>query len=146
MCRTSKMDFVRSLGADHVIDYTRDDYTRNGQRYDRIVDTAGNCSVFAVRRALARNGVYQSYGGPSTARIFQTLILGPLTSLFSSRKAGLMTAWKPNDPTEMAILGEMLEAGTLVPVIDRRYPLSEVPDAFRYLAAGQAQGKLVITM
>jgi NADPH:quinone reductase-like Zn-dependent oxidoreductase len=146
VCRTSKMDFVRSLGADHVIDYTRDDYTRNGQRYNRIVDTAGNRSVFAVRRALAPNGVYQSYGGPSTVRIFQTLVLGPLSSLFSSRKAGLMTAWKPNDPAEMAILGEMLEAGTLVPVIDRHYPLSEVPDALRYLAAGKAQGKLVITM
>jgi NADPH:quinone reductase-like Zn-dependent oxidoreductase len=146
VCRTSRMDFVRSLGADHVIDYTKVDFTRGGQRYDRIVDSAGNRSVIAVRRALAPNGVYQSFGGPSTARILQTLILGPLSSLFSNRKAGLMTAWKPNDPTEMAILGEMLEAGTLVPVIDRRYPLSEVPDAFRYLAAGKAQGKLVITM
>jgi NADPH:quinone reductase-like Zn-dependent oxidoreductase len=146
VCRTSKMDFVRSLGADHVIDYTRDDYTRNGQRYDRILDAAGNRSVFAVRRALAPNGVYQSFGGPSTARIVQTLILGPLTSLFGSRRMGLMTAWKPNDAREMAILGEMLEAGTLVPVIDRRYTLSQVPDAFRYLAAGNAQGKLVITM
>jgi NADPH:quinone reductase-like Zn-dependent oxidoreductase len=146
VCRASKMDFVRTLGADHVIDYTHEDYTRSGARYDRILDAAGNHSVFAARRALAPNGVYQSFGGPSTARILQTMILGPLTSLFGSRKVGLMLAWKPNDPQEMAILGEMLAAGTLSPVIDRRYPLSEVPDALRYLAAGTAQGKLLITI
>ena len=146
VCRTDKMDFVRSLGVDHVIDYTRGDYTRSGLRYDRILDPAGNRSVFAVRRALAPGGTYQSYGGPSTGRILQTLILGPLISLFGSRTVGMMLAWKPNDPREMAILGGMLEAGTLAPVIDRHYPLNEVPDALRYLAAGTARGKLVITM
>lgn len=144
--RTSKLDFVRSLGADHVIDYTREDYTRSGQRYDRILDAAGNRSVVAVRRALTPNGIYQSFGGPSTARVLQTLVVGWLISRSGSRKMGLMIAWKPNDPEEMGILGEMLEAGTLVPVIDRRYPLSETPDAIRYLADGKAQGKLIITI
>ena len=143
---TAKLDFVRSLGANHVIDYTVEDYTRNGKLYDRILDSAGNRSVSAVRRALTPNGIYQSFGGPSTWRILHTLVVGWLISLFGGRKVGLMIAWKPNDPGEMAILGEMLEAGTLVPVIDRRYPLSETADALRYMAAGKARGKLVITM
>jgi NADPH:quinone reductase-like Zn-dependent oxidoreductase len=145
VCRTSKLDFVRSLGADHVVDYTREDYTRSGQRYDRILDAAGNHSVFAVRRALAPNGTYQSFGSTSTVRILVTMIGGPLLSLGRNRTMGVMLAWKPNDAAEMAILGEMLEAGTLAPVIDRRFPLAEVPDAMRYQAAGMAMGKLVIT-
>ena len=146
VCRTSKVDFVRSLGVDHVIDYSREDYTRSGQRYDRILDAAGNHGVLAVRRALAPGGIYQSFGSTSTLRILATLVGGPLLSLGRKRTMGIMLAWKPNDPAEMAVLGEMLEAGTLVPVIDRRFPLAEVPDAMRYLAAGNAQGKLVITI
>lgn len=146
VCRTSKIDFVRSLGVDRVIDYTREDYTQSGNRYDRILDAAGNRSVLAVRRALAPNGVYQSFGGSSTARILQTYLLGAMVSRLDGRAIGLMTAWKPNDPEEMAIIGGMLAAGTISPVIDRRYPLSEVVDALRYLAAGDARGKVVITI
>ena len=146
VCRTSKVDFVRSLGVDHVIDYTREDYTRSGQRYDRILDAAGNHGVLAVRRALAPGGIYRSFGSTSTLRILGTLVGGPLLSLGRKRSMGIMLAWKPNDPAEMAVLGEMLEAGTLLPVIDRRFPLAEVPDAMRYQAAGKAQGKLVITI
>jgi NADPH:quinone reductase-like Zn-dependent oxidoreductase len=146
VCRTSKLDFVRSLGVDHVIDYTREDYTRSGQRYDRILDAAGNHSVVAVRRALAPNGIFRSFGSTSTVRIMATMIGGPLLSLGRQRSMGIMLAWKPNDPAEMAVLGEMLETGTLVPVIDRRFPLVEVADALRYVAAGNAQGKVVITI
>jgi NADPH:quinone reductase-like Zn-dependent oxidoreductase len=145
VCRTSKVDFVRSLGADLVVDYTREDYTRSGQRYDRILDAAGNHSVFAVRRALAPSGIFRSFGGTSTVRILVTMIGGPLLSMGRKRSMGIMLAWKPNDPAEMAVLGEMLEAGTLAPVIDRRFPLVEVADALRYVAAGSAQGKVVIT-
>lgn len=146
VCSAAKMDFVRTLGADQVIDYRREDYTRGTKRYDRILDAAGNRSVFAARRALAPHGIYASFGGPSSARILQTLIAGPLVSFVGGRKVGLSVAWKPNDPAEMAILGQMLDEGTLRPVIDRRYPLADVPDALRELAAGTAKGKLVITM
>ncbi|MEA2621993.1 MAG: hypothetical protein QOH61_903, partial [Chloroflexota bacterium] len=148
VCSPSKADLVRSLGADHVIDYTTEDYTRGGQRYDRILDGAGNRSVFEVRRALAPDGVYLSVGGvsPSTGRIFQTMILGPLLSIGRRRSMGLLLKWKPNDAKDMATLGELLQAGRLKPVIDRTYPLAQVPDALRYLAAGKPRGKLVITM
>jgi NADPH:quinone reductase-like Zn-dependent oxidoreductase len=146
VCSTSKVDLVRSVGADHVIDYTVDDYTRGTARYNRIVDAAGTRSVFAARHALARNGVYVSFGGPSTGRVLQTLVCGPLLSIGQHRKMGIQSNWKPNDAADMATLGEMLQAGTLVPVIDRTFTLAQVPEALRYIAAGKARGKLVITI
>jgi NADPH:quinone reductase-like Zn-dependent oxidoreductase len=145
VCRTSKMDLVRELGADDVIDYTREDYTRNGQRYDWILDIAGNHSLLECRRALKPRGVYVLIGGPMS-RIFAALILGPVISLAGSRRMGLQMGWKPFEQQDVATLTDLIEAGRISPVIDRRYPLEEVPAALRYLEAGQARGKIVITV
>ena len=145
ICSTSKMDFVRSLGADHVIDYTREDYTRSGPRYAWILDVMARGSVLRVKRALKPGGTYVMVGG-TTGAILQALLLGPLISLAGSRKMGLLLWWTPFAQDDIARLTELLEAGAIAPVIDRRYTLAEVPDALRYLDAGLAQGKLVITI
>jgi NADPH:quinone reductase-like Zn-dependent oxidoreductase len=144
VCSTGKMDLVRELGADHVIDYAREDYTRSGQRYDWIVDVAGNRSILEIRHALKPGGVYVMVGGP-TRRILAALVMGPLISRAGSRSMGLMLWWKPFNRDDLAVLIALIEAGTIAPVIDRRYPLSEVADALRYLKAGHARGKIVIT-
>jgi NADPH:quinone reductase-like Zn-dependent oxidoreductase len=145
VCSTGKMDLVRSIGADHVVDYTREDYTRRGQRYDRILDAVANRSVFAVRRALAENGTYGAHGARTSGGLLQAVVVGPLISVGRNRSMGIVVG-KPNDATDLATLGELVQTGTLVPVIDRRFPLAGVPDALRYYAAGKARGKLVITM
>jgi len=145
VCRTDKADFVRGLGADEVIDYTKVDYTRNGQRYDWIVDVAGNRSILQIRHALRPGGVYVMVGGP-TSRIFTALFLGPLISLAGDRKMGLMLWWKLFNAEDLAMLTKLIEAGELTPVIDRGYPLGEVVAALRYLDEGRARGKIVITM
>jgi NADPH:quinone reductase-like Zn-dependent oxidoreductase len=145
VCSTSKMDLVRSIGADHVIDYTREDFTRTGQRYDRILDVAAHRSIFDCRRALRPKGVYVWVGGSAVA-LLQALLVGPLISMAGSRKMGITWWWKPFRKEDVAVLGELLEAGTIAPVIDRRYPLSEVSDALRYLDEGRARGKIVITL
>ena len=139
---TSKLDMMRSIGADHVIDYTQEDFTKNGQRYDRIVDMAAHHSTFDYKRALSPKGIYGVIGG-STPRILQTVFLGPWISLIGSKKMGLVLH-KPNEG--LAFMKELFEAGKVVPVIDRRYPLNEVPEAFRYFGEGQAKGKVVITV
>jgi NADPH:quinone reductase-like Zn-dependent oxidoreductase len=144
VCSTAKMDLVRSIGADHVIDYTREDYTR-GRRYDRILDAVAKRSVFAVRRALAENGIYGAHGARTSVGLLQALVVGPLISVGRKRSMGIVVG-KPNAATDLAILGELVQAGTLVPMIDRRYPLDQVPEALRYYAAGKARGKLIITM
>ena len=144
VCSTAKVEMVRSAGADHVIDYTQEDFTRSGQRYDRIIDIAGSHSIFACRRALRPNGTYLWVGGPTT-RLLQAVLLGPLISLVGNRKMGMLP-WKPFPKEDVAFLKELIDAGVVRPVIDRRYPLAEVPDALRYLEAGHAMGKIVITM
>ena len=140
-----KLDMLRSIGADHVIDYARDDFTRDRERYDRILDVVGRRSTFDCRRALGPKGRYVMVGG-STGRILDVLILGSLVSIGSRKKVGLMWWWKPFDEEDVAYLTGLIAAGKLAPVIDRRYPLSEVPDALRYLESGRAVGKVVITM
>ena len=145
VCSTAKLDLVRSIGADHAIDYSIDDYTRSGQRYDRILDAMANRSVFAVRRALAENGVYGAHGARTSVGLLQAMAIGPLLSVGRARKMGVAIG-KPNDATDMATVGELVLAGTLVPIIDRTYALSQVPEAIRYYAAGHARGKLVISM
>jgi NADPH:quinone reductase-like Zn-dependent oxidoreductase len=142
---TAKLDFVRSIGADHVIDYTREDYTRTGQRYDRILDAVASPSVVSVRRALAENGVYGAHGSPRTAGLLQAMILGPLLSIGRKRKVGIVLG-RPNDPKDMATVGELLVAGTIRPVIDRIYTLDQAPEALHRYASGDSRGKLVITM
>ena len=137
-----KLDMVRSIGADHVIDYTQEDFTRNGQRYDLIIDVGAYRSTFDYKRALSPGGAYGVIGG-SQARFFQTMFLGPWIPMIGSKKIGTVGA-KPNEG--LAFILELFEAGKVVPVIDRCYPLSEVAEAFRYFGVGHVQGKIVITM
>ena len=140
---TGKLDFMRSLGADHVIDYTREDYTRNGRQYDLILDLVAHRSVFAYQRALRPNGSYYAVGG-SMATMFQIFLLGPLIRRATGKKIRYLIV-QPN-LKDMVYIAELCEAGKLLPVIDRRYPLREVPQALRYLGEGRAKGKIVITM
>jgi NADPH:quinone reductase-like Zn-dependent oxidoreductase len=144
VCRTEKMDFVRSLGADHVLDYTRVDYTKAGEHYDWIIDTDSHHSIFSVRRALRPNGVYVTLGG-TTRSIFGSLLLGPLISRFSDRWSGLLLWWKPFNPADVDTLKALIAAGKVKPIIDRRYPLGDVVEALRWVDEGHARGKVVIT-
>ncbi len=140
---TKKLDMMRSIGADLVIDYTQEDFTKNGQRYDLILNVAAYGSIFDYRRALSPKGIYVMTGG-SVARIFQTGLLGPWISMTGSKKIGSLMH-KPNN-RDLVFMNELLEAGKITPVIDRRYPLSEVAEALRYFGEGHAQGKVVITV
>ena len=139
---TGKLDILRSIGADQVIDYTQEDFTKNGQVYDLILDVVAYRSMFDYKRALSPKGIFVFVGGPA-ARGSQLIFLGPLISMILSRKMGILM-YKPNK--DLAFMKELLEAGKVVPVIDRRYPLSEVPEAVQYLREGHAQGKVVITL
>jgi NADPH:quinone reductase-like Zn-dependent oxidoreductase len=139
-----KLDMLRAIGADHVMDYTQEDFTKSGQQYDLILDLVAHRSVFAYKRALNPGGVCVFVGG-STLAILQVALLGPLMSTSGSRKMGIVM-WKPNDQKDLNTLEELFNAGRVVPVIDREYPFDEIPEAFRYLAAGQNRGKIVITM
>ncbi len=138
----SKLDVVRSLGADHFIDYAQEDFTKNGQQYDLIVDVAASRSTFDYKRALSPTGAYGVIGG-SQARFFQTELVGRFTSMLGRKKMGTVGA-KPNEGLDLLV--GMIEAGTVVPVIDRRFTLSETADAFRYFLEGTFSGKIVITM
>ena len=140
---TRKLDMVCSIGADQVIDYTQEDCTKNGQRYDLILDVAAYHSIFDYKRALSPKGIYVIVGG-SMAAFFQAVFLGPLISMTGSKKMGILMAY-PNQK-DLVFMKELLEAGEVVPVIDRRYPLSEVAEALRYLEEGHARGKVVITV
>ena len=142
---TDKLEFVSSLGADHVIDYKKTDYTKTGERYDWIVDTDSHHSLFSARRALRPKGVYVTLGGWD-GRILQAIFLGPLISFASRRSMGLMLWWKPFNPDDVDTVKALIAAGKLKPVIDRRYPLSEIVDALRYVDEGHARGKVVITI
>jgi NADPH:quinone reductase-like Zn-dependent oxidoreductase len=139
-----KLDMLRSIGADHVIDYRQEDYTRTGQLYDLILDVVAYRSILAYRRALRPDGIFVFVGG-STGAIFQALLLGPLMSRAGTKKLGA-GMWEPNKREDLDLLTELFEAGKVVPVIDRAFPLQEVPAAFRYLDSGHHQGKILITM
>jgi len=145
VCSTDKMAFVRSLGADHVIDYSKMDYTRTEERYDWILDTDSHHSILRCRRALRPTGIYITLGG-STSAILQALLLGLLISRVDDRWLGLLIWWKPFNPTDVATLKEMIAAGKVAPMIDRSYPLSDVVEALRYVDEGRAKGKVVITV
>jgi NADPH:quinone reductase-like Zn-dependent oxidoreductase len=140
----NKLDMLRSIGADNVIDYTQEDFTKSGQRYDFILDVVASRSIFDYKRALGPKGIFVMVGG-SGAAILQAFILGPMISMTGSKKMGIVM-WKPNNQEDLAILEKLFEAGKVVPVIDRCYPLSEVPQALRYLEEGHARGKVVITV
>jgi len=141
----AKFDLVRSVGADHVIDYDSEDYTRGDRQYDRILDALAIRSVIAVRRLLAPNGIYRAHGGRSTGGLLQAAFVGPLLSVGRTRSMGIVVG-RPNDAADLATVGELVQAGRLVPVVDRRYTLAQVPEALHYFAAGEARGKLVITV
>jgi NADPH:quinone reductase-like Zn-dependent oxidoreductase len=140
---TGKLDQALSLGADHVIDYTKDDFTQNGQQYDLILAVNGYHPLSAYQRALAPQGIYVMAGG-TPAQIFQALLLGPLKSKSGGKKITSLTAHA--NQKDLVILKELLEKGKIVPAIDRTYPLSETAEALRYLGAGHARGKIVITV
>jgi NADPH:quinone reductase-like Zn-dependent oxidoreductase len=146
VCSTRNLDMVRSIGADHVIDYTQEDFTKNGQTYDLIYCAVGNRSAAAYKRALNPNGICVVAGFTTMPHmLFQVLFLGAWVSRTGSKKIGHMGTVIPNKK-DLVFMKELLEAGKVRPVIDRRYPLSEVPEAIRYLEKGHAQGKVVITM
>ncbi|MBA2381368.1 MAG: NAD(P)-dependent alcohol dehydrogenase [Chloroflexi bacterium] len=145
VCSPAKVDFVRSLGVDHVIDYTQVDYTKTGERYDWIVDTDSHHSILRVRRALRPDGVYVTLGGTSLP-IFGALIIGPLVSLASKKWTGLLLWWKPFNSDDVNTLKALIAAGKLVARIDRRFPLDEVVEALRYVDDGHALGKVVISV
>jgi len=143
VCSTKNMDTARSLGADHVIDYTKEDFTKNGHRYDLIIGANGYHSLSEYKRVLNLDGIYVMTGG-SNAQIFQALLFGSWMSTNGGKKMGNLEA-KPNQK-DLAFIKELFEAGKVKPVIDRYYPLSEVPEAIRYLEEGHAKGKVVITV
>jgi NADPH:quinone reductase-like Zn-dependent oxidoreductase len=138
-----KMDFLRSLGADHVIDHTRQDFTRTGEQYDHILDVVAHRSVFAYQRALRPNGTYFFVGG-SVGVLFQILILGPWIRRTSGRNIRILMV-QPNR-NDMISITELCEAGKVIPVIDRQYSLSETAEALRYVGEGRAKGKVILTM
>lgn len=145
VCSTRNVEIARSIGADHVIDYKREDFTRNGQRYDLILGANAYHSVFDYRRALNHSGVYVGAGGgASLVGLLQYLLLGPALSLLSRKKMRVFIA-KINKE-DLDALKDLLASGKVVPVIDRRYPLSEAAEALRYLEEGHAQGKIVLTV
>jgi len=145
VCSTAKVDFVRSLGADHVIDYRAVDYTKTGERYDWIIAADSHHPLLANRRALRPNGVFVTLGGTALP-ILQALLFGPLLSRIGGRWVGLLLWWKPFHAEDVATIRELVAAGTLKPAIDRRFALGEIVEALRYVDSGQARGKVVITM
>ena len=142
VCSTKKMDFVSSLGADHVIDYMQEDFTKNGQQYDLILDMQAHHSIFDCKRALSPKGMYALVGG-SNAQAFQSIFLGPLISMTGSKKMGILMH-KPNK--DLDLMQELFESGKVIPVIDKLYPLSEAAVAMRYFGEGHKKGKVVITV
>jgi NADPH:quinone reductase-like Zn-dependent oxidoreductase len=147
VCSTAKVDLVRSIGADHVIDYTRDDFADTGQRYDLILDIGGNRSVSHLRRALTRQGTLVLVGGEGGGRWIGGMdrqVRALAISPFVRQRLRMFVAKEHYE--ELQVLTELIEAGKIAPIIDRTYPLSEAPEAIRYLQEGKARGKIVITV
>jgi NADPH:quinone reductase-like Zn-dependent oxidoreductase len=149
---TTKLDMVRSIGADQVIDYTKEDFTQSGERYDLIFDIPGNHPFSACRRVLAPNGKYVLIGHDrfgqgagrwlgSIPRVLKLVALSPFVSQLPTPKFSM-----PDKKNQMVVLKQLIETGKLRPVIDRTYSLGEVPEAIRYLEEGHAQGKVIITV
>ncbi len=146
VCSTRNLDLVRKIGADHVVDYTQEDFTKNEQqRYDLIFDAVGNRSVSDYKRALKPGGTCAVAGFSSMSRMFEHSALGPLRSKTGNKKVGGMGMAKINQ-NDLVFLKQLVETQKVRPVIDRHYRLSETADAIRYLEAGHAQGKVVITV
>lgn len=142
VCSTGKTELVRELGADHVIDYTKEDFTKSGKRYDLILAANGYHPISHYKRALTGQGRYVMVGG-GNKQMFQAMTLGPLMSEKGGKQFGNLLA-EPNQE-DLKFVKELVETGKVKPVIDRRYLLAETREAFRYLEAGHARGKIVIT-
>jgi NADPH:quinone reductase-like Zn-dependent oxidoreductase len=147
VCSTRNVEMVRSIGADKVIDYTQEDFTRAGQRYDVLVDLVGNRTLSERRRVLTRKGTLVAVGGPSKGRFMGPMagwirmaVISPLVS------QSLVFFMLQRNREDLVVVSEFLEAGSVSPVIDRTYPFSDIAEAFRYFEAGHAKGKVVITM
>ena len=143
VCSTRNVEQARSIGADHVIDYTKENFTISGQQYDLVFAANGYHSLSAYKRTLTPRGIYVMAGG-SMAQIFQSMLFGSLMSETGGRTMGGVSAKR--NQADLAFLKELVEDGKVIPVIDRRYPLSEAAEALRYLGEGHARGKIVITM
>jgi NADPH:quinone reductase-like Zn-dependent oxidoreductase len=131
---TEKLDMLRSIGADYIIDYTKEDFTKNGQNYDLILDVSANHSILEYKRALKANGIYLIVG-VSRSSIIQALFLGPLISMFGNKKMGFPIVAPKNE--DLVFIEELVESGKVVPVIDRCFPFEEIPEALRYLEQGK---------
>ena len=140
---TYKQDFMRSLGADHVMDYTREDFIKSGKRFDLILDLIAHRSAFAYTRSLNPGGTAFFVGG-SVATLFQILLLGPMIGKITGKNLRLLVV--PQNRKDLLAITELCTAGNIRPAIDRRYPLSEIREALRYVSEGRAKGKVVITV
>jgi NADPH:quinone reductase-like Zn-dependent oxidoreductase len=147
VCSTRNVELVRSLGADHVVDYTRDDFTRSAQRYDVLFDVAGSRSWSESRRVLKKKATLVIVGAPKGGRL-----LGPMSHMLKLRLAAIGSRRKVTffvakiQKQDLAVLSDLLATGKVTPVIDRCYPLADLADAMRYLGEGHAQGKIVVTV
>lgn len=139
VCSTKNVEMVKKIGADHVVDYTREDFTRSGARYDLLLDTIGNRSLRECRRVLAPKAVYIFIGG-RMSHLVASMLAGPFVS------QDVKTVVAKRSSADLEFLSGLIEAGKVTPVIDRTYPLSEVPEAIRYLEGGHTRGKIVITI
>ena len=143
VCSTRNLEILHSIGADHIIDYTKEDFTQNGECYDLILGVNGSNSILAYKRVLKPNGNFVHVGG-SESQLFQSLVLGPFISMTGSKKiSNLLQRANQND---LNYVKELLETGKVKPIIDKRYKLSEITEAFKYFQEGHAQGKVVITV
>jgi NADPH:quinone reductase-like Zn-dependent oxidoreductase len=147
VCSTTKVEMVRSIGADHVIDYTREDFAEREQRYDLILDIGGNFSLARLRRTLASRSTLVITGGETGGRWLGGIdrqLRAMMLSLFVGQNLGTFISKENHE--DLIILKDLIEAGKVTPIIDRTYPLSEVPEAIRYLEEGHTRGKVVVTL
>jgi NADPH:quinone reductase-like Zn-dependent oxidoreductase len=152
VCSTRNLELVRAIGADHVVDYTAEDFTRNGRRYDLVLQICGDRSLRDLRRALTPRGTLVLVGGGTGRHEKGDGMLGPLAAMIKGRFLSRFTHQRirmfitKGRHDDLVYLSEQVEAGSLTPVIDRSYPLADAAEAIRYLEAGHARGKVVVTM
>ena len=147
VCSTKNLDMVRKIGADHVVDYTKEDVTQGQQRYDLIVDTVGTHSLLDYRRVMSPKGIYVMVGGSNDnwlVGLLGTVAWSKILSSFVDQKFGLMLA--ELNPEDLKLIGDLMQSGKVTPVIDKTYSLKDVPEALRYLEQGHARGKVVISL
>ena len=145
VCSTRNLDMARSIGADHVIDYTKEDFSKNGQKYDLIFDVAANRSVFAYKRVLAPKGKYVLAGFSSMPQMIHILLLGPQVAKAENQEIGMMGMASTNN-ADLTFISGLLESRKVVPVIDKTYPLNETAQALRHFEEEHARGKIIITV